>query len=900
MIENLEERLQKAKRQRAEYLMQRARVHNSLHANFIKMHEQGDLLSRKLARCWRKFVKLKKTTLDLTKLYNNNININERSIKSMPFEQLAVLMESSSTLQTTKSLLNRLEIWFKASQSVNLAGTSCIDHLLKRVASPKRRSQLRKPARNGLTQPAREPTKSLVGLSRYQVRVVLCAYMILGHPDAVFSGEGEREIVLANSAEKFVKEFDFLVKIILEGAHDKACEGVLEERWTFRRQIAVFDSAWCAYLNSFVVWKVKDAECLEGDLVRAACQMELSMIQKCKVSPDGESGNLTHDLMAIQKQVTEDQKLLREKVLHLSGDAGIVRMDSALSDTRIKYFEAKENGSPVGSPLNHILSVNYTSSSIQKPNKVVRTLFNDIHVPHQGFGSLNGQDLDMDLENELIVNEVLHEQGLISSHSFSGVNESHDIEAKVRETIENAFWDSITESMKQNEPKYDQIVELMGEIRDEIISISPESWKQEINEALDLDLLSQLLNSGKFDMDHFGKVLKYTLVTIQKLSSPASEEELKMAHFNLLKELAEIFQSGDRSNKLNVTALIKGLRFVLEQIKALKQEISEARIRMMEPLLRGPAGLHYLKKAFTKRYGPPSDATSALPLTIRWLSSVCDVEDQEWLQHANSILELKNSDQRLFPSIALRTGGKFSFKFNGNHASTSANKTDKEFRECKGEKVDLSVRLGLLKLVFGISGLTREELPEALKLNFFRLRAVQAQVQKIIVISISILVLRQTLHSEKIVSSSDMEIVVSGSVKQLSELVDTNKDAGIKEIVEILSQTVENRQKETDNIFRVESRKEVVGMILKKSLQAGDPVFVRVSRAIYLAARGVLLGGTGPHGRELMMSALRQVVATALGDAVMEVAAVLAVVATVSSVVHGPWYQVLLENIVQG
>lgn len=45
------------------------------------------------------------------------------------------------------------------------------------------------------------------------------------------------------------------------------------------------------------------------------------------------------------------------------------------------------------------------------------------------------------------------------------------------------------------------------------------------------------------------------------------------------------------------------------------------------------------------------------------------------------------------------------------------------------------VRLGLLKLVSGVVGLTQEALPETLMLNLFRLRSVQAQIQKIIVIS---------------------------------------------------------------------------------------------------------------------------------------------------------------------
>lgn len=56
--------------------------------------------------------------------------------------------------------------------------------------------------------------------------------------------------------------------------------------------------------------------------------------------------------------------------------------------------------------------------------------------------------------------------------------------------------------------------------------------------------------------------------------------------------------------------------------------------------------------------------------------------------------------------------------------------------ECKGEKVDLLVRLGLLKLVCGVSGLTQEVLPETFMLNLSRLRAVQAQLQKIIVTAV--------------------------------------------------------------------------------------------------------------------------------------------------------------------
>lgn len=58
--------------------------------------------------------------------------------------------------------------------------------------------------------------------------------------------------------------------------------------------------------------------------------------------------------------------------------------------------------------------------------------------------------------------------------------------------MEKAFWDGITNSMKQDEPKYDRVVELMREVRDEICEMVPQSWKEDVFEAIDVDLLSQV------------------------------------------------------------------------------------------------------------------------------------------------------------------------------------------------------------------------------------------------------------------------------------------------------------------------------------------------------------------------------------------------------------------------
>lgn len=928
MKDQLENRLQRARRQRAEYLRQRGRLRGYVREGRNRMPKQAEVLSRKLARCWRQFLSLTKTTFSLAKAYDA-LGINQKSVKSMPFEQLALLIESVSTIQTTKALLDRIENRLQVSRAVGPANIFSrldnIDHLLKRVATPKKKVTPRSSTRSretrrvsSINESNRNPARSL----RYPVRVVLCAYMILGHPDAVFSGMGEREISLAKSAEEFVQMFELLVKIILEGpvlSSDEESDSAAVKRFTFKSQLAAFDRVWCSYLNCFVVWKVKDAQLLEKDLVRAACQLEASMIQTCKLTPEGDNDKLTHDMKAIQHQVSEDQRLLREKVQHLSGDAGIERMESALSETRSKFFKANENTStspvnvsPAFSPVAISSEINTPAESSQKTGRVVRSLFNESEpsLPRgsrfsvdrtNSNGQLGFSDEKLATDNELFVNEFLHERPCSFSDGF-GIADHYQssIEGKIKQTMEKAFWDSIMESINQEPPNYDRVVQLMREVRDEICEMAPQSWKEDIVSAIDLEIFSQVLHSGNLDVDYLGKILEFSLVTLQKLSAPANEETMKVKHQHLFLELNEICQLRKESKNSCVVALIKGLQFVLEQTQVLKKEISKARIRLMEPLLKGPAGLDYLKNTFANRYGSPSDAKTSLPSTLRWLSSVWTSKDQDWEEHLNCSLALasgasSSQSQGCLPSTTLRTGGSILSKATGSQAATDdANTTGDQLPECKGGLIDIVVRLGLLKLVSGISGLTQEDLPETLSLNLFRLRSVQSQIQRIIVISTSILICRQILLTEKTVGSTmEMESIVSKCAERLADLLDRDQDVDINNIVEVICDFSGDLDIDAGKLQRL---KVVAARMLPKSLQAGDAVFERVSNAVYSAVRGVMLGGNGVQGRKLAETALRKVGAGLLTERVVKAAEVLIVAATISVSVHGQWYKYLTDN----
>ncbi|XP_020112164.1 uncharacterized protein LOC109726781 isoform X2 [Ananas comosus] len=876
MKQELENRLQRAKRQRAEYLRLKGSPHSCAHSNWIS---HGDLLARKLASCWRKFVTSKGTTFTLTRAYED-LGINENSVKSIPFEQLALLIESPIVLQTTKALLDRLESRFLLSQSSNLSTPENIDHLLKHLtSSPNKRVPAGKAKARGITEKTARSSKENK-LLRYPMRAVLCAYMILGHPNAVFSEHGKRESLLIESAINFVQEFGLLVTIILDGpnsGHQK----------TFRSQLAAFDAAWRAYLYRFVIWKVKDAKSLEKDLVRAACELELSMMRACKLTSEGKECDISHDMNAMQTQVIEGQKLPREKVQHLSGNAGIEQIEFSLSNTRSECFE-----------VNSSVPEEHSSANIEKLSSIVRSLFGSSSSPQNSSTDTEVADMQSNqtigkrspAENELLVNEIVHGNDDASPDNIDVGGTDEIIKAKVKETMEKAFWDGVVDSMKGDKPDYSRILGLVKEVRDELCDLAPQSWREEITNSIDLDILSQILESGFEDPYYLRKVLEYSLAMLQKLSAPANEDEMRKAHEKLLSELVEISLSNDGKQSMCIVSMIKGLQFILEEIQELKREVSKARIQLLEPIIKGSAGLEYLQTAFAERYGPPSDAAISLPLTVQWISSLKNTVEEEWNEHLESLSAL-STDQGQPLVTTLRTGGRISRKEALPHVNTPGNN---ELPECNGEKVDLMVRLGLLKLASGVEGVTMQSVPETFKLNASRLRSIQSRYQQIIVITTSILVLRQILISESaIIPATDLERLISEFVQKLRVLLLSNAaNAGVEEIAGTMASCLNDLFPEA----KLQSTKEVMARMLIKSLQSGDAVFEKVSRSVYLAVRAVVLrgGGGDGDGQKLADAALRRVGAGMLTDQVAKAAEILVKMATISGWVHGRWYRSLL------
>ncbi|KAA0031674.1 T-complex protein 11 [Cucumis melo var. makuwa] len=843
-----------AKRQRAGYLMERRRTYDIVRANMKGMAKQEP--SAIIARFWRSFVQTRKTTFALAKAFQE-LDITAEFVKSMEFEQLASKINATSTIQTVRALLVRIESRFTIlkTTSGNKLSIEKVDHLLKRVGLHGRsRNQVSKTSRSE-TAGSRKAANIASKLSRYPAKVVLFAYMILGHPETVFIGKSEVENALLESASNFVQEFELLIKIILEGPLQTLHEEQSSTPPSFRSQLEIFDKRWCSYLHHFVVWKDKDSIFFEENMKGVAHQLELFMAQTSKLRLEGDNGNKPHDA-----QVNSELKIMREKLQQLGSlekPLSVAGSSSSGLDTEYTTgFQQAESSK----------SVQHTSSS-----EMLVT------------------------ENELVANEIVHDYHHFPTVTSNAPTEAEtSFKAKLKKTMEKAFWDGIMESMEEDEPDFSWVIKVLKEVRDELCEMSPPSWRSEIAEKIDIEILAQILNSGTLDVDYFKQLLDFSVVTLQKLSAPAKEKEMKASYQKLMEELGEVSFSGENLKRSFALLMVRGLRFVLHQIQDLKEEIANAHLRMVEPLIKGPAGLEYLRSSFSKRCGSPTGAPTSLPLTRQWLSSVWPDVELEWKEYTDSVAAAMSRNAGVQPEIlpsTIRTGG--SSLIPSKNSSTSGIH-GKEQPECKGERLDLLIRLGLLKLVNQITGLSGDTLPETLNLNLARLRMVQSRLQRIIVISTSLLVMRQILLNERLVSNlSEVDNILSACAKRLCILLDNVENAGIEEIVEALGCVLVDRISDPE---KLQARKQIIANMLIKSLQEGDVIYTRVSRNIYLAMRGVVLGGSGRKGRQQAEAALVPIGAGALTKKVVEAAEVLVVMAVVSVNVHGDWYRELIKK----
>jgi hypothetical protein len=65
-------------------------------------------------------------------------------------------------------------------------------------------------------------------------------------------------------------------------------------------------------------------------------------------------------------------------------------------------------------------------------------------------------------------------------------------QAKIKETMEKAYWDAVADSLRGDMPDYSHLINLVKEVKETLHELAPMRWKDEISKNINLEALSQV------------------------------------------------------------------------------------------------------------------------------------------------------------------------------------------------------------------------------------------------------------------------------------------------------------------------------------------------------------------------------------------------------------------------
>lgn len=101
--------------------------------------------------------------------------------------------------------------------------------------------------------------------------------------------------------------------------------------------------------------------------------------------------------------------------------------------------------------------------------------------------------------------------------------------------------------------------------------------------------MSQGSGVNGIDTTHLLSVLEHTAKLLKDMGSPAREASAVAAHAAIRAELASALQAGD--SPALATAVVKAVRVLMAQLKMLRMDAANFRLKMLAQTLKDGAGL---------------------------------------------------------------------------------------------------------------------------------------------------------------------------------------------------------------------------------------------------------------------------------------------------------------------
>lgn len=470
------------------------------------------------------------------------------------------------------------------------------------------------------------------------------------------------------------------------------------------------------------------------------------------------------------------------------------------------------------------------------------------------------------------------------------------VQSRVRRIAERAFWDSVQERLEGKGGQEgscgeaaEQVAGILSDLASQLVEVLPEGSAagREIRDGFGRDaLLQQLLPPPStqaasdvllpsINTQGLFLLLEAMVGWLAALGAPARETAAADAAAAVRQQLQAA--AAAHACGAAAAAATRGLRVLCVLLKQLRADAANAQLAALScQLSQGGGGVSYARAKLEEILGTPvgADLAARLPHARGWLaltsSQLIHVEQQ--LQQARG----ESQPAQQLPSMRSGRGvpTQQGQQVHAAPASLASLEAPVEARSWRG-----LVRVGLVTLVSGEGAVARLASPETLRLDTSRLHDAQNEFQRCLVITVCLLLLKQSRQSmgkalsavQVVQAKRRLAALLADPSMRLADLAsEINRLAGGPPCAE---------------------REGVLQDSLNRMLSRSAGALKAVTSGITHALHALLLMGPAHHvAQHVASTALLRCGAEAVKEEVAGLASKLAGVAGVGEAVFGPWY----------
>lgn len=177
-----------------------------------------------------------------------------------------------------------------------------------------------------------------------------------------------------------------------------------------------------------------------------------------------------------------------------------------------------------------------------------------------------------DIVNKILYLDTDYGKDFLNKYNPENIVLDDKFEQYIKETVHNIFWDSLYDELNENPPKFEKLLSLLKELKEDLCNMVPnrKDIHKDIDDKIDIDLINNMLINNAFDDETLKKLIIYIISLIKQFQPPAMDKDIDIWESKLLNKFNEKFEYADF-----LVVFLRSIFNILEQIKIYAKKFIE-------------------------------------------------------------------------------------------------------------------------------------------------------------------------------------------------------------------------------------------------------------------------------------------------------------------------------------